>query len=1223
MKKRLVSILTLIAMITSSFGMFSIARASDEVISKVVYDLADKNYDYCTTTTATTFRSPQINNADGSTEKVLAVQFKNKGAVSVDDIGDEKAILYYGSTSSENDPYIYLYANNEETTITTGRLVYTGKFYSSTSKVSGTFDIGRNTDYRSRVNLWSNNTMKAKTWYDFKIVLDMDKDTNNLSYTFSEKEIPSSGQRHVVSYVGTYTGLSFSKIRADIDVPAGSTTEYTAYADLKLTYNTHSSSIKSYSNGNLTDNTYDNGVFVAETAGSGIFAIGLYKEDELVSLSVAENEEELEYVKLSMAIENGEDTYMKIFRFDSDGTPICVNKTLTPQSKDYRVFFNETFDNGSAKLNTASVTSDGQIKISGNNVRYGGLSVYFPDRHFVVEADYTLEEGAQCSSSYLLCSYTNSPVALVYMGADGLYAKKNGTKFLDDEYFEEKRKINIACVFDLEEFTYDIYVDDELKIENVTLSGLVYPESKYSGITFYALYFKDATNTMYLDNYKAYSGSQLIDIGNDIPTAYKTDFKNSPIWETDIYERPEAGTLAARALEAGHPRVMINADRVNEIKISQDENIKKWKEEIIAKADALLSTDIYAYNDFNPDDGSLDNIDTCLADMMNLGLAYQLADNEAEKKAYSDRAYAQAEVFMDFTAYHEDKKAWVSKDWNSDSYLDVGEISAIMSVCYDWMYDAWSDEQKKAITDAVMECSIDISYKAFFGETLNKEGNNTGISWMKSTNNWNAVCNGGVLTAALAFMEADVHRCSQLAEGTIRGFEYLLPKFAPDGAWYEGTGYWAYTMKYLTIACSTLEASCGTLFGLENTPGFKRSQTYSLDLEGATGSFAFGDGSGNHVKAPYMYYWAKVYDDKEIGGAAKYAMDKFSFNANAFDLIYYNPDYVSDTYHRPLSTYRAGTEVVTIASGHEKEDTVIAITGGLGTGTSHDHIDSGSVVVDINGMRLIGDTGAEHYDATGYFADGRYYYYKARPEGHNVFVINPQELYDQDGNFYHGQAKDAYSTATLDKETGVATMDLTAAYTRDASNAERKIYLTENSGAVIEDEITLKSEGSLVEWYYHFKDIISYVYNDSTYYKANTFANADGKPYCDVVIDTENNCVYITYQAFTVNSKYDVTLDGTFKKYKITFESDCEFTIERRDAERNPYDADVLEDLRNYVEDGKAAPKFLHDYYTYSDLSNHKYSDNGGTYPMDKIVVVMEDAKDTINLKATIEAVNE
>ena len=82
------------------------------------------------------------------------------------------------------------------------------------------------------------------------------------------------------------------------------------------------------------------------------------------------------------------------------------------------------------------------------------------------------------------------------------------------------------------------------------------------------------------------------------------------------------------------------------------------------------------------------------------------------------------------------------------------------------------------------------------------------------------------------------------------------------------------------------------------------------------------------------------------------------------------------------------------------------------------------------------------------------------------------------------------------------------------------------------------------------------------------------------------------------------------------------------DAKRNPYDADVLEALRNKTKvDEKtgeivSASEFLYDnhgYYLHGS-STCAYAKNGYTYPLDKIVVRAKNVSGDIKLKTIVRA---
>lgn len=518
-----------------------------------------------------------------------------------------------------------------------------------------------------------------------------------------------------------------------------------------------------------------------------------------------------------------------------------------------------------------------------------------------------------------------------------------------------------------------------------------------------------------------------------------------------IYERPDEAYLAANYVSS-RPRVLINQAKVDEIKLSTNPTVSQWRAQVTSDADASISEPVYDYSKYST--GEMKNISESKQRVANLGMAYLLTSNTK----YSDRAYTEINEFL------------TMDNWNTDSFLDVAEISTIVSIAYDWMYSAWTTQQKDAISQKLLD-AITYTNKLYKGEVADPNG------WIRCTNNWNAVCNGGMAMASIAVMESDTALCSEVAKRALADLEYLLPKFAPAGAWEEGPAYWQYTMQYLTALSATLSNTYGTDFGISKTPGLKQSATFALSLEGKSGRVNLGDTSTGHTHSPEMFYWAGVYSDAQIGGAALWAIDEFGFAPNVFDLIYYNSAYADSSYTQPLASYFAGSETVSIASGSQISDTFISISGGRGA-TNHGHLDSGSVVLDMKGERFFADIGAEYYGKSGYFSTNRYLYYRARPEGHNIFVLNPDDETNGSDNYYGQDLSAVSEIIAYDPDAKTATLDLSAAYARDASSAKRTISL-DGKNAVIVDEIALTTRAEM-HWYIHTDAQISINGNTAT-----------------------------------------------------------------------------------------------------------------------------------------------
>lgn len=1106
--KKIIASLLCFAMVFSYTAAFA-----DVTISKTIYDLTDKEYDcggYYNS-----FYYPRVMLADSTYETIPAFQFKNKGTVEMGKAGGDDAILYHSPKADGNDTYINIYADNEKNVYSSGRFVYTGRFYTNTSAVNGTFTIARNdTVNECKVDLWksASNPIKANTWYNFKIVIDLDKEKDNVQYKFIEENPQSSAQAHILSQVKTYTGETFNVIRADVDIPYGDTSEYCAYDDLKLTYNTGSSKIKSTSNGMSVENTFKNGIFTATSSGSGLFAVALYEGDELKNIALAQSEDELELLKINMVVENAKDVIMKIFRFDEDGTPICVNKTLNPDTTEHRVFINETFDNGTVyELPSTATIADGKLFLSSTLTRTSSItrSMFNHGKYVVVEADYYLPEAQECFDIHLIeLQYTSTDTGkhtrmpVMRLRSDGIRNGGGGSTSTNpiiykDEDFEEAGTVHLTTIFDFDAMTYDIYVNGDLKASGMKLPSNFNTNTKLDSHSIFigtGEADENSVGTLGIDNLKIYNGASPKDIGNQIQNVHRTSYADDQGEESSYSLRPEASELAKNILASSHPRLIINSEKVEEIKNSTDEKILAWKELVIDKATYDVEVDTNPYSHTISRNNSMANLPEAIQRIMNLGLSYLLTG----EKRYADRAYVEAEALLVFD------------DWAAYKGLDVGEIAIALSICYDWMYDAWTDAQKKDLADSVMKHSINPGFKIYFNHS-DFDIKPLDMGWWDSATNWNAVCNGGVILASVAFMDEDAYTCANLLEAAVRGLEYMMAVYYPDGGWTEGPTYWGYNLKYLTMACATLESTCGTTYGIENAPGFSNTPLFSLSLEGKTGIVNLGDSGGGHVKAPYVFYWSRVLDKPEYTSAALYAMEKFDFTPDIYDLIYYAPEYNRSDYQPPKAYKYAKCETVSFTSGHDYDDTFVAMSGGKGKLSNHDHLDSGAIVVDMKGQRLFGDIGAENYNSVGYFDSVKYLFFRARPESHNIFIINPENVYDTDGTTdYYGQYSNAVSTITAyDKDAQIATMDLKDAYARDASDASRTISL-DGKTLIVEDSITLKHTSDIYwNWYIQ-------------------------TPAKNIVISADGKSAVVTVNGAT---------------YDISFETDCNYTLAVQEAE--------------------------------------------------------------------------
>ena len=81
------------------------------------------------------------------------------------------------------------------------------------------------------------------------------------------------------------------------------------------------------------------------------------------------------------------------------------------------------------------------------------------------------------------------------------------------------------------------------------------------------------------------------------------------------------------------------------------------------------------------------------------------------------------------------------------------------------------------------------------------------MGWSQTTgNNWNLVCNGGMVLGALAIADENVSQSEDVLNRALNSIRPVMAHFTTDdGAWYEGPGYWNYETEYSTRMLGGLE----------------------------------------------------------------------------------------------------------------------------------------------------------------------------------------------------------------------------------------------------------------------------------------------------------------------------------------------------------------------------------------------------------------------------------
>ena len=513
------------------------------------------------------------------------------------------------------------------------------------------------------------------------------------------------------------------------------------------------------------------------------------------------------------------------------------------------------------------------------------------------------------------------------------------------------------------------------------------------------------------------------------------------------FERPSARELISILKEKNpnklHPRLLLRNEDFENLKnlIGKDIEFTKIYSEIIKLAEKQITLPALKH-ELRDGIRLLEVSREALLKIVVCSLAYILCGKEEYKSSAID-------VMMNVCSF---------PDWNPRHFLDASEMAAAVAIGYDWLYSELTGEQRSFIQKSLEEYALKEIMKDF---TL-EEGRVRTWPWSDPKcgafpNNWIAVCSGGCALAALAIADEDnTELCSEVLSHGIHLEEYLLRKFAPDGAWYEGPVYWNYAMKYLSFHLHALRSALGSDFGLSKSVGIENAANCFIDLIGAGGCFNLDDASSSLHASSAIMSCAKLFNKPELSRERL----KQLYNgaaASPYDVIYYLPSDENSVNAMPSDSYYRECSIVTMRDGRGRDDMFLGFHGGE-DGRGHCHLDSGSFVFDCFGNRWALDPGVE--PKTYHGATDRYIYYRYRAEGHNTFIINPKGKDDQKRDAIP-YMKDFESTEKFAK----AICNLTVLYEPSGAKAASRGVLMDKEGkyVLIRDRV---SSDAPIEYYW-------------------------------------------------------------------------------------------------------------------------------------------------------------
>jgi len=401
------------------------------------------------------------------------------------------------------------------------------------------------------------------------------------------------------------------------------------------------------------------------------------------------------------------------------------------------------------------------------------------------------------------------------------------------------------------------------------------------------------------------------------------------------------------------------------------------------------------------------------------------------------------------------------EDWNPSHFLDVAEMTLAVSIGYDWLYPKLSKSSRDAMSKAIIEKGLT--------PALDPKYN----GWQRSKNNWNQVCNTGISYGAIAVFEQQPEISTQIIQKAIQSIKLPMAAYAPEGNYMEGYSYWAYGTSFNVFFISALEKLFGTDFGLSSQPGFLQTAAFYENLVGTSGvAFNYGDAGGIEGLQPAMFWFAdKLKDQSLLFTEKEYLLtSKYNVKSNRLlpaAMIWGKGIKVNDI-TVPTTNFwfgKAENEIAVLRSGWAKDkDIYVGFKGGTAS-VGHAHMDAGSFVLDMDGVRWASELGMQQYNSLESAGLGiwemsqksqRWQVFRLNNHSHNTLTVNGK-LHNMVGN-----AK--LVSKNTDPDFTAAVFDLSSVFQPDLQKAQRGIAIINKNQVALRDEIVAGDKEVLVRW---------------------------------------------------------------------------------------------------------------------------------------------------------------
>lgn len=395
-------------------------------------------------------------------------------------------------------------------------------------------------------------------------------------------------------------------------------------------------------------------------------------------------------------------------------------------------------------------------------------------------------------------------------------------------------------------------------------------------------------------------------------------------------------------------------------------------------------------------------------------------------------------------------------DWNPSHYLDVAEMATAVALALDWAGEDLPASTVALAQDALINKGILPSYEGKMG-------------WINGTNNWNQVCNGGMVAASIMIADKDPELAAKTISRALEGMPYALAEYGPDGVYPEGSTYWGYGTSFSVLTSAMLESALGTDFGIADYPAFKSSADFRvLSIAPSGWYYNYADCGDIHDTAGDIilaWFGSKTgnsqYVEKEKFLQEPQHMGKLHRLGGA-GLVWLSQFEATEEHAPPLAWKGEGINPIVILRDAEN-NYYFGGKGGRAT-VSHGNMDAGSFVWELDGVRWVIDPGNQGYnelEITGFDLWSncqtcqRWTLLTKNNYGHSTLTINDS---------LHVNTAFAPLVDFKEGKQPQASFDLTSIFGGMLTAAQRTFQKPDDRSLIIEDQLKINEKTKTITW---------------------------------------------------------------------------------------------------------------------------------------------------------------